>query len=150
MKNLLFSLWTPSRETVTLEGWNKQIGLNLFSGGTLAELLARAVWALFAGGVVAMIGYFGMARRLRALENRPPVQVNLNIPESLKRAYEATPEQPVPHGKVAEYIPGEKEFCVGTKEGNMTIRLWDGAKTVEDVLYVLQKNGVLGSLNKKE
>ena len=144
--------------------------IDFIFGETLTELAARIGWA----AVVAVIGFFGLRRRVKALEDeKKPPSVNIinNIQDAVRKANKdtaapqvenrsgagfipgvkeeriGTENRPVAHAKVAEYITDEKEFRVGTKEGNMTIRLWDGAKTVEDVLYVLQKNGVLVSLD---
>ena len=52
---------------------------DLVFGGGLLEIGTRVSWAAV-GGILAMVGFWGLRRRVGALESRaaPPVTVNVN------------------------------------------------------------------------
>ena len=121
----------------------------------LAEHLVLYIVALVgAVGAGAMLGalMFGRRykRRISALEAKQPTQINVNVSGAavdyppLPRA---APPEPLEEVKfnVAQHIPGEDILHVGTKYGRAAIRL-NHKKTVEDILDVLSRNGVLQSL----
>ena len=112
-------------------------------------------WLVVMAIMLGFGGWFGqryweMKKRLTALEKTfgvSPVNVTVNVGDVIKKIGRENPSYPVLQGNVAHHIPADKIVRVGTKLGAMEIRLWDEEKTVEDVLKVLSKNGVLTTLD---
>ena len=126
-------------------------------GATVAEVVIRGLWAL-GGSLLTMLGFWGLRRRIRALENRPAGQTinvapNINLPTPAREPQalpRAAPPEPLEETKfnVARHRPNEDVLHVGTTYGDMTIRL-NHKRTVADILNVLSRTGVLQSLDQK-
>ena len=128
----------------------------LWLGNEIAVFGVR--WLFFVVVMIGFSGWFGwryreMSRELAELKaNRGQPVINIKNVVASETDKAKPPKQPAPSvpdttKSVAKHIPHDRIVRVGTKAGPMEIRLWDEAKTIEDITVVLYKNDVIASLD---
>ena len=127
----------------------------LWLGNEIAVFGVR--WLFFVVALLGFSGWFGwryreMKRELADLkvgQGQPIINVNVgNEVEKAKTQTQLKPGVPNTTKNVAQHIPHDRMIWVGTKAGPMEIRLWEEAKTTEDIMMVLYRNDAIASIDK--
>lgn len=111
-------------------------------------------WIVVGATLLGFGGWFGwryreLKKRVSDLESQPPVQVNVNVPQTGGGKKPPLPGVLEEVASVARYLPDEDLLRVGTAYGPLAIRL-NHKKTVDDILDALNSNGVLRPLDEGE
>ena len=107
-------------------------------GATLAEFAVRALWAGVGGGLT-MLGFWGLRRRVRALETKQSAAVNITINNG----------EIVRSGVSAEGVIGHQtdtHVTFGTTRGPITVSLAGGIQTSSDIVRWLHDTRLLAPL----
>ena len=119
---------------------------DLVLGVGLLELGTRFSWAVV-GGILAMIGFWGLRRRVGALESRtaPPVTVNVNPSIRITVDGKDVERPPVADTQMGGIVAtvDDKNLHFGTRYGRLTISRAGNVRTQMDLARWLHGKGLL-------
>ena len=119
---------------------------DLVFGVGLLEIGTRVSWAAV-GGILAMVGFWGLRRRVGALESRaaPPVTVNVNPSIRITVDGKDVERPPVVDTQMGGIVAtvDDKNLHFGTRYGRLTISRDGNVRTQMDLARWLHGKGLL-------